>query len=291
MKNAGPARLRELISRPGIIRTIGAHDVLTALLVEQSGFETVFIGGFGTSASLLGLPDVGYITLTEMAGAVRRMAARVMIPVIADGDTGHGEIHNVARTVEEFESAGASGILLEDQVEPKRCGHFEGKKVIPTDEMILKLRSALKARSNPDFAIIARTDAAVVHGLPDAIDRVNRFGDTGADIVFIEAPSSLEELERIAREVRYPMLVNMLTGGKTPILPAQQLAAMGFKIVVYPIDSLLVSVRAIRLLLEELKREGQVDSSTGLGVSFDEIKRILGLDEILSLRDRLGRPE
>ncbi len=287
MKNSGPAQLRELLSKSGIVRTIGAHDVLTALLVEQAGFETVFIGGFGTSASLLGLPDVGFLTLTEMAGAVHRMAARVTIPVIADGDTGHGEIHNVVRTIEEFESAGASGILLEDQVEPKRCGHFEGKKVISSEDMVLKLRSALQARSNPDFVIIARTDAAVVHGLADAIDRANRYGDTGADIVFIEAPRSIDELERIAREVRFPMLVNMLTGGKTPILPAQQLAQMGFKIVVYPIDSLLVSVRAIRLLLEELKREGRVDSSTGLGVSFDEIKGILGLDEVLSLRDRL----
>src|ERR1700747_3243896 len=156
-------RLRELLGAPGnVIRSLGAHDVFTARLVEAAGLETVFLGGFGTSASLLGLPDVGFITLSEMAGAVRRMALRVAIPVVADGDTGHGDLHNVVRTVREFEKAGAAGVLLEDQVTPKRCGHFKGKQVIPTGEMILKLRAALSARRDPDFIIVARTDARAV---------------------------------------------------------------------------------------------------------------------------------
>src|SRR3954468_7373950 len=146
-------RLRSLINGPGVIRSLGAHDVFTARLVEGAGLETVFLGGFGTSASLLGLPDVGFITLTEMADAVRRMARRVAIPVVADGDTGHGDLHNVQRTVGEFEQAGAAGILLEDQVTPKRCGHFEGKQVIPADEMVRKLRVALEARRDPGFVI------------------------------------------------------------------------------------------------------------------------------------------
>src|SRR5262250_3373973 len=144
-------RLRELLAGPGVIRSLGAHDVFTARLVEAAGLETVFIGGFGTSASLLGLPDVGFLTLTEMVDAVRRMAGRVNIPVVADGDTGHGDLHNVVRTVREFERAGAAGILLEDQVTPKRCGHFEGKEIIAADEMVLKLKAALKARSDPAF--------------------------------------------------------------------------------------------------------------------------------------------
>src|SRR6266480_6159473 len=147
-------QLRELLSRPGIIRSLGAHDVFTARLIEAAGLETVFLGGFGTSASLLGLPDVGLISLTEMADAVRRMAQRVAIPVVADGDTGHGDLHNVVRTVREFERAGAAGILLEDQVTPKRCGHFEGKQLIPADEMVLKLRAALAARRDSDFIIV-----------------------------------------------------------------------------------------------------------------------------------------
>src|SRR5436190_15402459 len=156
---AGPKRMRELLAQPGIIRSLGAHDVFTALIVEQAGFETVFIGGFGTSASMLGLPDLNFLTMSEMADAIRRMAARVSIPVIADGDTGHGDLHNVQRTIAAFESAGASGILLEDQVMPKRCGHFADKQVIPTEEMTLKFKAAVRARRDPDFVIFARTDA------------------------------------------------------------------------------------------------------------------------------------
>src|SRR2546421_5040923 len=155
-------RLRELLQQPGVIRSLGAHDVFTARLIEAAGLETVFLGGFGTSASLLGLPDVGPLTLTEMADAVRRTARRVAIPVVADGDTGHGDLHNVVRTVREFEQAGAAGVLLEDQVTPKRCGHFAGKQVIPAAEMVLKLRAALDARQDPDFVLVARTDARAV---------------------------------------------------------------------------------------------------------------------------------
>src|SRR5437763_5128412 len=151
-------RLRQLLAGPTIIRSLGAHDVFTARLIEAAGLETVFIGGFGTSASMLGLPDVGLLTLTEMADAIRRMAQRVAIPVVADGDTGHGDLHNVARTVREFEAAGAAGILIEDQVTPKRCGHFQGKQVIPADEMVLKLQAARAALRHPNFVIIARTD-------------------------------------------------------------------------------------------------------------------------------------
>src|SRR5437660_8963249 len=148
-KSNGPQRIRELLSRPGIIRSLGAHDVFTSLIVEQAGFETVFIGGFGTSASMLGLPDLNFLAMTEMADAVRRMASRVRIPVVADGDTGHGDLHNVVRTVGEFERSGAAGILLEDQVAPKRCGHFEGKQIIAVDDMVRKLKAAQSARQDP----------------------------------------------------------------------------------------------------------------------------------------------
>src|SRR5499426_2121119 len=178
-------QLRQLLQRPGLIRSLGAHDVFTARLIEAAGLETVFLGGFGTAASLLGLPDVGLLTLTEMADAVRRVAQRVSIPVVADGDTGHGDLHNVVRTVREFERAGAAGILIEDQVTPKRCGHFEGKQVIPVDEMVLKLRAAQQARRDRDFVIIARTDARAVEGIDAAIARANRYGDAGADVCFI----------------------------------------------------------------------------------------------------------
>jgi len=252
----GPQLIRQLLAKPGIIRSLGAHDVFTALIVEEAGFETVFIGGFGTSASMLGLPDLNFLTMTEMADAVRRMAARVSIPVIADGDTGHGDLHNVQRTIEAFESAGAAGILLEDQVMPKRCGHFSNKQVIPAEEMTLKIKAAARARSDPNFLIFARTDARQMNGLNDAIDRVNRACDAGADIAFIEAPQSLKELEEIPRRVKRPLLVNMLSGGVTPILPVKDLEQLGYKIVVCPIESLMVCARAMRDLCRTWQKTG-----------------------------------
>jgi 2-methylisocitrate lyase-like PEP mutase family enzyme len=280
-------RLRELLAGRDIIRSLGAHDVFTARLIEVAGLETVFIGGFGTSASMLGLPDVGLLTLTEMADAVRRIAQRVSIPVVADGDTGHGDLHNVVRTVREFERAGAAGVLLEDQVTPKRCGHFEGKQVIPTDEMVLKLRAAQKARRDRDFVIVARTDARAVEGIDAAISRANRYGEAGADVCFIEAPQSRHELERIPREVRYPLLVNMLSGGVTPILPVAELQELGYKIVVCPIESLLVAGTAIRRLIDALLTRGRVDLPAGEMMTFAEVKKVLGLDEVLGIRDQL----
>jgi 2-methylisocitrate lyase-like PEP mutase family enzyme len=280
-------RLRQLLAGPAIIRSLGAHDVFTARLIEAAGLETVFIGGFGTSASLLGLPDVGFITLTEMADAVRRMALRVSIPVVADGDTGHGDLHNVVRTVREFERAGAAGVLIEDQVTPKRCGHFEGKQVIPAGEMVLKLKAAQRARRDPDFVIVARTDARAVEGIDAAIERANRFGAAGADVCFIEAPQGLQELERIPKQVRYPLLVNMLTGGVTPILPVEELGRMGYKIVVCPIESLLVAGRALQRLIDALLTRGRVDLPESEMMTFAEVKKVLGLDDVMRLRDDL----
>jgi len=283
----GPERLRELLAQPGIICSLGAHDVFTALIVEQAGFETVFIGGFGTSASMLGLPDLNFLTLTEMADAVRRMAARVSVPVIADGDTGHGDLHNVQRTVRMFEAAGASGILLEDQLMPKRCGHFANKQVISTEEMVLKIKAAVGARQDPNFVIFARTDARQMNGLDDAIDRVNRCCGAGADIAFIEAPQSAAELEEIPRRVKYPLFVNMLTGGVTPILPVKELEQLGYKIVVCPIESLMVCARAMRELCEAWKTTGRVDQVASAAMSFGEIKNLLGVEQILRLRESL----
>lgn len=281
-------RLRQLIHSPGVIRSLGAHDVFTARLVEAAGLETVFIGGFGASASMLGLPDVGFITLSEMAEAVRRMAMRVNIPVVADGDTGHGDLHNVVRTVREFEAAGAAGVILEDQVTPKRCGHFQGKQVILTAEMVLKFKAAVDAKRDKDFVIIARTDARVMEGINAAIDRVNRYAEAGADVCFIEAPESQQELEQIPREVKHPLLVNMLTGGVTPILSVDELGKLGYKIVVCPIESLLVTATAMRKLIDALLIKGRVDQVEGM-MSFGEIKKLLGLDEVLTLRSKLEK--
>ncbi len=280
------AQIRELLEKPGVIKTLGAHDVLTAVMVEQCNFDSVFIGGFGTSASLYGLPDLSFLGMTEMVDATRRMVQRVSIPVIADADTGHGDLHNVMRCVNEFEGAGAAGIILEDQVFPKRCGHFGGKEVISADEMIKKFKAAVDARNDPDFIFIARTDARETDGLDEAIDRINRYCDAGADIAFVEAPLSVDELEEICKRVEYPKFVNMLALGKTPILSASDLEDMGFKMIVASIDSVLLSAHIMREMAEVFKRDGHTRALEEKMVGFDEIKEILGLENYLSLKDK-----
>lgn len=280
-------KMRELLKKPGIIQTLGAHDVLTAVMVEQCGFDTVFIGGFGTSASLYGLPDLNFLGMTEMVDATRRMTHRLSIPVIADADTGHGDLHNVMRCVNEFEGSGAAGIILEDQVFPKRCGHFGGKEVIAADEMLMKFKAAVAARQDPDFIFIARTDSRETDGLDEAIDRINRYCDAGADIAFIEAPLSVDELEEICKRVEYPKLINMLALGKTPILSTEELEQMGFKIVVAPIDSVLMTAHCMRELAEVFKRNGHTKSLEDKMVGFDEVKDILGLPHYLNLKENL----
>ena len=279
-------QLRKLLEKPGIIRTLGAHDVLSAIMIEQAGFESVFIGGFGTSAGLYGLPDLNFLGMTEMVDAARRMAHRVSIPVVADADTGHGDLHNVMRCVNEFEGAGSAGIILEDQAFPKRCGHFGGKEVITANEMVIKFKAAVDARIDPDFLFIARTDARETDGLDAAIDRVNRYCDAGADVAFIEAPLSIEELEEICKRVDYPKFVNMLAFGKTPILSASELEEMGFKMMVAPIDSVLLVAKVMRDMAEVFKRDGNTKALYDQMVDFDEIKTILGLKDYLSLHDQ-----
>jgi 2-methylisocitrate lyase-like PEP mutase family enzyme len=274
-------KLRELLASSEIVRSFAPHDVFTARVLEDAGIELLFLGGFGVSASVFGLPDVGLTTLTEMAEAVRRMADRLTVPLIADGDTGHGNLHNVMRTVREFERAGASGMLIEDQVAPKRCGHFAGKQVVSTSEMLDRLKAVLDAREDSDFVIIARTDARAELGIDEAIERVNQFGEAGADVCFIEAPQSHDELARIAAEVPYPQLANMLPGGVTPILPADELHELGFRIVVDPIGTLLATGHIVKQLAEAMLRDGRSDQSAATLLSFDEIKRLLGLQDFV----------
>lgn len=285
-KTASPGRrLRSLLSRRGAIRSLGAHDVFSALVAQEAGFETIFLGGFGTSASLLGLPDLNLLTLDEMTGAVRRMASRLTVPLVADGDTGHGGVHNVRRTVQEFERAGAAGVILEDQVSPKRCGHFSGKDVIPAVDMVTKLRAALDARSDPNFVIIARTDARAVAGMAEAIRRARLYRAAGADMAFIEAPHGEDELKLIPRKVKGPLLVNMLTGGQTANPPAADLERWGYKIIVYPVESLMVTATAVRRLARAVLESGSVDNVRHEMVGFSDLKSFLGFEG----EDRVSR--
>lgn len=278
--------LRRLLERPGILRSMGVHDVFTARLLEEVGYELLFLGGFGASASRWGLPDLDFLGRTEMAEVVRRTTSRVSVPVLADADTGYGDLHHVARTVEEFEGAGAAGLLLEDQVYPKRCGHFEGKAVVSTRRMLDRLEVALETRRSDDFVIIARTDARAAEGIDAAIDRVNRYCETGADVAFVEAPTSREELELVASRVPYPKLVNMLSFGKTPILGADELERLGFKIVVAPVETLLATAHAVARVARTFLRDGDCRPCSGEMWSFDDVKRLLGLEEQLRLARR-----
>jgi 2-methylisocitrate lyase-like PEP mutase family enzyme len=269
--------LRERLSDSRILVAVGAHDGLTATLAERAGFEAVYQGGYAVSAHHHGLPDIGLVGLSDVAESLRRMTAVARVPVIVDADTGYGSEPGVRRAVLELESAGAAAIQIEDQVFPKRCGHMEGKVVIPRDEMVLKVRAALTARRNPDTLIIARTDALQVHGLDDAIDRCNAYAEAGADVTFVDAPRTHEHLAEIARRVDGPLLSNMSETGRTPPLTADELEQLGYSIVIFPSTQTWLFARVYQELLDELKATG---TSTGMRdrmMAFDDVNELLGL--------------
>ncbi|MFM7293181.1 MAG: MEKHLA domain-containing protein [Planctomycetia bacterium] len=276
------ATLRTLLRRPGLVRALAPHDAFTARILEQSGIELLFLGGFGAAASRLGLPDLGLLAPGEMAECIRGIADRVSIPLVADGDTGHGDAASVAWTIRAFDAAGAAGVLLEDQPEPKRCGHFAGKQVVPVATMLDRLRAALDARRNPDFVIIARTDAVAVEGLDAAIDRMHRYAEAGADMGFVEAPRSVADLARIARELPLPQLANMLPGGITPIVPLDELERMGFKVAVDPTSTLALTGCAVRQLAAAWRSAGSVAGLEDRMLSFAALKEAVGVDSLLA---------
>ena len=283
-------RLRELLARPEPLVAPGAYDALSARLVEQAGFDVVYMTGFGTTAALAGRPDVGLLTGTEMVDNARRIAAAVDVPVIADADTGYGNAINVVRTVQAYEQAGVAGIHLEDQVMPKKCGHMSGKAVIPADEMVGKIRAAVAARRDPDFLLIARTDAAAVEGLSAAIDRARAYADAGADVLFVEAPTSEDDIARVAEELRgvAPLVFNWAEGGRTPPIPLARIAELGFALVLFPIGTLLAATAGIRRLLASLRDDG-VPAVDDLP-TFDGFTDLIGLPEIRELEARFGTP-
>ena len=249
-------RLRELLARDEILIVPGAYDALIARMIEKVGFDAVYMTGGGTVNALTGLPDNGLITLTEMVMNARYMAQATSIPIISDADTGYGNAVNVMRTVREFEKAGVAAIHLEDQVAPKRCGHLEGKEVVTTEEMVGKIRAACAARNDPDFVIIARIDARAVLGFDEAIRRARAYREAGADVLFPEALESEEEFREFAKGVEGPLLANMTEFGKSPYLTAQQFEAMGYKIVIFPVSTLRVALRAVLDFLTNLKERG-----------------------------------
>jgi len=274
------AHLRKLIEDEEILMMPVAHDALCARIAEQSGFKAIFTAGYANSAALLGMPDVSLLTLTEMVEAASRIADAVSIPVFADGDTGHGSIANVMRTVQQFEKAGVAGLFIEDQVHPKRCGHMAGKQVIAPREMVSKIKAALDARQDPDFIIMARTDAIAVNGIDDAIQRANLYRDAGADLIFVEAPESVEQMRRIIREVDAHHMANMLPGGKTPLLNARELQVIGYSAVAYATACTYTIAKAVRELFESLHKTGTTAGFEDRMMSFDEFNRLVGLERI-----------
>jgi len=274
------ALLRKLIEDEEILMIPVAHDALCARIAEQSGFKAIFTAGYANSAALLGMPDVSLLTLTEMVEVASRIADAVSIPVFADGDTGHGSIANVMRTVQQFEKAGVAGLFIEDQVQPKRCGHMAGKQVITPREMVSKIKAALDARQDPDFIIMARTDAIAVNGIDDAIQRANLYNDAGADLIFVEAPESVEQMRRIIREVDAHHMVNMLPGGKTPLLNARELQEIGYSAVAYATACTYTIAKAVRELFESLHKTGTTAGFEDRMISFDEFNRLVGLEHI-----------
>ena len=273
-------RLKELILAPEILVMPGAHDALVARIIEQIGFQAVTLGGYPATASLLGKPDVSLLTMTEMVEYTRRICSAVDIPVFTDGDTGYGNVTNVYRTVREMEQAGAAGMFIEDQVFPKRCGHMEGKQVISIEEMVAKIKAALDARVDPDFIIMARTDALAVYGIEEAIHRGGIYRETGADLIFVEAPKTIEEMKRINCEIGGPTLANNIEGGKTPLLTAKELELIGYKVVVFPISSTYCIAKAVMDLMKELKERGSTQSFLDRIIPFSHFNELVGLQDI-----------
>jgi 2-methylisocitrate lyase-like PEP mutase family enzyme len=286
-RRGGPAKLRALLASERTIVAPGAFDPLAARLVEEAGFGAVYMTGFGTSAALIGRPDVGLLTMTEMAGNAGRIADCVDIPVIADADTGYGNPLNVMRAVGAYEAAGVAGIHIEDQVAPKKCGHMEGKQVIGAQEMAQKVRAAVEARDDPDFVIIARTDARAVEGLASALERGRLYREAGADVLFIEALVSDEEAAAAAAAFpAVPLLFNWAEGGKTPPLSLARLAELGYRIVIFPISTLLAATASMRGILQEIAASGTpADALAGLP-SFGEFLDFIGLPEVRAAEQR-----
>ena len=268
-------------SKPLVIP--GVYDALGAKIVEKVGFEAMFQTGYGTSATLFGMPDYGFIGSTETVDNARRICRAVSIPVIVDVDTGYGNALSVDKLVRELEVAGASGIFLEDQKWPKRCGHMQGKEVIPKDEYAEKLQAAIDARSNKDFIIVARTDARAIEGLDNAIERGLYYKKIGADVIFIEAPKNIQEMSKIGNAIDAPLVANMIEGGVTPISSVSKLHKMGFKIILYPLSVLFSNTYASLQILRELKRSGSTVKLKKNMVNFDQFNEIVELSKYKKL--------
>ncbi|MBH58818.1 MAG: carboxyvinyl-carboxyphosphonate phosphorylmutase [Thaumarchaeota archaeon] len=285
-----PNSLRILLETNEPILVPGIYDALSAKIAQQVGFKAVFHTGYGTAATLLGVPDIGLVSFSEMKERVSNICNSIDIPVVADADTGYGNSLNTIRTVKDYIRSGASGLILEDQVWPKKCGHMKGKAVIPIDEMESKIKAASQSRKEEksDLVIVGRTDSLAIEGVEQAIDRVKRYHKAGADVLFIEAPNKIDELELIAKQVKLPLLLNQLEGGSTPLITMEEAKNIGFKIILFPLTSLYSSAKAIFDSLSYLK---QHQTSVGIEdqlIPFDKFNKIVNYDELIKLEKKFS---
>ena len=264
----------------------GVYDALGAKIAQKVGFDAMFQTGYGTSASLFGMPDYGFIGATETVDNARRICRAVSVPVIVDSDTGYGNALSVWKLVEELESAGASGIFLEDQKWPKRCGHMQGKEVVSQEEYTEKLSAAIDARENKDFIIVARTDARATEGLDEAIERGKQNKKTGADAVFVEAPRSIDEMKKIGKEINAPLVANMIEGGATPLNTSETLSKIGFNIILYPLSVLYANTFATMNILQELKKTGNTSKYKQKVVNFDQFNDLVELPKFRKMEKK-----
>ena len=273
-------KFRLLLRSPEILMLPGAHDALTARIIDQCGFKAYLAGGYSATAGLLGAPDISQLSMTEMADFYARLCDASPLPILADADTGYGGPANVIRTVRAYERAGVAGLFIEDQVFPKRCGHMEGKRVVPRTEWLAKIKAALDARVDQDLVIMARTDAIAVKGIDEAIERAQLARDVGADLLFIEAPTDIEQMRRICSELDGLTLANNVEGGKTPFLPASELQAIGYAAVAFPVAATYTIAKAVRELMVGLASEGTTLKMVERMVTFEEFNSMVGLDDI-----------
>jgi methylisocitrate lyase len=273
-------QFRRLVEAPEILVLPGVHDALGARIAERAGFAAITCGGYSATAGLIGEPDTSQLTATELADHYQRLCEAVAIPVFGDGDTGFGNVTNVRRTVRAYERAGLAGMFIEDQTFPKRCGHMTGKSVIPVAEMLAKLKTALDTRHDPDFVIMARTDALAVSGIDAAIERALLFREAGADLIFVEAPQTIEEMRRICRTVRAPLLANNIDGGLTPVLTAHELQEIGYAVTTNALMPTYVYAKAMRDLYAHFRKEGTTKGFEQHMIAFDEFNALVGLAEL-----------
>jgi carboxyvinyl-carboxyphosphonate phosphorylmutase len=287
MQNERRVYLREVLEdKNKIVVLPGVFDALSAKIAEHVGFEAMFQTGYGSSAALLGMPDFGLLNSGETLDNAMRIIRAVKAPVIVDVDTGYGNPLNVWRLVKDLERLGAGGIFLEDQVWPKRCGHMAGKDVISKSEYLPKLKAALEARHSKEFIIVARTDARAPIGLDEAIERGKAYRKAGADVIFVEAPRSIEELKKIADEIDAPLVANMIEDGVTPNLPANELLKLGYRVAVFPLSALYCATFAMRQVLTELKNTGSTRDARNMMVTFKDFNQFMDLDRFIDLEKR-----